>query len=194
MVSLYSTSSSPQTFSNLFPNFFQRTTFLFISGLRTPLSVKYIVGLTISRGFNGAIKPSSLPTTNKLHCALEFGASEGWCRYGGIWCKGGWRAGVVMAGRQLPSRPGSTPLSPGQHKISRNPKNLESQNVVLWDVSCRYAQTPAATRQDLGVLLFRPKIVQKPDEPSNSQLTSKQNSIASSFSSAWLHKPALFPG
>ena len=73
-------------------------------------------------------------------------------------------------------------------------KNLESQNVVLWDVSCRYAQTPAATEQDLGVLLFRPKIVQKPDEPSNSQLTLKQNSIARSFSSAWLHKPALFPG
>ena len=43
-------------------------------------------------------------------------------------------------------------------------------------------------------LLFRPKIVQKPDEPSNSPLTSKQNSIARSFSSAWLHKPALFPG
>ena len=27
-----------------------------------------------------------------------------------------------MAGRQLPSRPGSTPLSPAQHKISQNPK------------------------------------------------------------------------
>ena len=188
----------PFTSSSSSPNFFQRTAFLFISGLRTPLSVKYIVGLTISRGFNGAIKPSSLPTTNKLHCALEFGASESWCRYGGIWCKGGWRAGVVMAGRQLPSRPGSTPLSPTQHKISQNPKMPQNpkraQNVVLWDVSCRYAQTPAATEQDLGVLLFRPKIVQKPDEPSNSQLTSKQNSIARSFSSAWLHKPALCPG
>ena len=99
MVSLYSTSSSPQTFSNLFPNFFQPTAFLFISGLRTPLSVKYIVGLTISRGFNGAIKPSSLPTTNKLRSTVlwnleqvragvvmvEFGArveGESWCRYG----------------------------------------------------------------------------------------------------------------
>ena len=83
---------------------------------------------------------------------------------------------------------------PHNTKSLKIQKNLESQNVVLWDVSCRYAQTPAATEQDLGVLLFRPKIVQKPDEPSNSQLTSKQNSIASSFSSAWLHKPALFPG
>ena len=57
------------------PNFFHPATFLFISGLRTPLSVKYIVGLTISRGFNGAIKPSI--SSPQISFAVEFGASEG---------------------------------------------------------------------------------------------------------------------
>ena len=73
----------PFTSSSSSPNFFQRTAFLFISGLRTPLSVKYIVGLTISRGFNGAIKPSSLPTTNKLRSTV-------------LWNLEQVRAGVVM--------------------------------------------------------------------------------------------------
>ena len=112
---------------------------------------------------------------------VEFGARvESWCRYG--------RTPAALKTWKHSSFTSTT------QNLSKSKKNLESQNVVLWDVSCRYAQTPAATEQDLGVLLFRPKIVQKPDEPSNSQLTLKQNSIASSFSSAWLHKPALFPG
>ena len=109
---------------------------------------------------------------------VEFGAREGesWCRYG--------RTPAALKTWKHSSFTRTT-QNLSKSKKSRIPKScaVGCQLSLCSDASCHQAR-----------LLFRPKIVQKPDEPSNSPLTSKQNSIARSFSSAWLHKPALFPG
>ena len=97
----------------------------FISALRPPLSVKYI-GLTVSRGFNGAIKPSILKP--QISSTVEFGSSED--RYGH------WTPAALKTWKH-------SPLSPPTFTTPQNvPKfSKRAQNLVLWDVSCRYAQT-----------------------------------------------------
>ena len=120
MVSLSSSSKSS-------PNFLNQLHFSsspFISALRPPLSVKYI-GLTVSRGFNGAIKPSILKP--QISFTVGFGSSVD--RYG--------RTPAAL--KTWKHSPLSPPTFTTPQNVPKFPKR--AQNLVLWDVSCRYAQT-----------------------------------------------------